>query len=162
MSIKKHLLALALGNLVWNDADNDGKLDGSDNCSLVKNADQKNLTQISVDIQQLADKAKRMGIKRFIYASSGSVYGIKDEEQVTEDLELKPISEYNKTKMVAERVADLERELQRQAWTLGVLDCYLLSAGLFVVLLGVWPAPLLDVMRPSIELLVDQLTASKL
>ncbi len=53
---------------------------------------------------QLADKAVRLGIKRFIYASSGSVYGIKDEEQVTEDLELKPISEYNKTKMVAERV----------------------------------------------------------
>lgn len=53
---------------------------------------------------QLADKAKRYGIKRFIYASSGSVYGIKDELDVTEDLELKPISEYNKTKMVAERV----------------------------------------------------------
>lgn len=53
---------------------------------------------------QLADKAARMGIKRFVYASSGSVYGIKDEEQVTEDLELKPISEYNKTKMVGERV----------------------------------------------------------
>lgn len=31
-----------------------------------------------------------------------------------------------------------------------------------VLALGVWPAPLLDVMRPSIELLVDQLTASKL
>ena len=53
---------------------------------------------------RLADKAKRLGIKRFIYASSGSVYGIKEEDQVTEDLELKPISEYNKTKMVAERV----------------------------------------------------------
>jgi nucleoside-diphosphate-sugar epimerase len=53
---------------------------------------------------QLADKAVRKGVKRFIYASSGSVYGIKDEPQVTEDLELKPISEYNKTKMVAERV----------------------------------------------------------
>lgn len=53
---------------------------------------------------QLADKAVRKGVKRFIYASSGSVYGIKDEDQVTEDLELKPISEYNKTKMVAERV----------------------------------------------------------
>lgn len=53
---------------------------------------------------QLADLAKRRGIKRFIYASSGSVYGVKDEPQVTEDLELKPISEYNKTKMVSERV----------------------------------------------------------
>ena len=53
---------------------------------------------------QLADKAVRKGIKHFVYASSGSVYGVKDEPQVTEDLELKPISEYNKTKMVAERV----------------------------------------------------------
>lgn len=53
---------------------------------------------------QLADKAVRQGVKTFIYASSGSVYGVKDEPQVTEDLELKPISEYNKTKMVAERV----------------------------------------------------------
>jgi nucleoside-diphosphate-sugar epimerase len=53
---------------------------------------------------QLADKAVRSGVKHFIYASSGSVYGVKDEEQVTEDLELKPISEYNKTKMVSERV----------------------------------------------------------
>jgi nucleoside-diphosphate-sugar epimerase len=53
---------------------------------------------------QLADKAVREGVGRFVYASSGSVYGIKDEPQVTEDLELKPISEYNKTKMVGERV----------------------------------------------------------
>lgn len=53
---------------------------------------------------QLADKAARCGIGRFIYASSGSVYGVKEELQVTEELELKPISEYNKTKMVAERV----------------------------------------------------------
>jgi nucleoside-diphosphate-sugar epimerase len=52
----------------------------------------------------LADRAARKGIKRFIYASSGSVYGVKEEEQVTEDLELDPISEYNKTKMVAERI----------------------------------------------------------
>lgn len=53
---------------------------------------------------ELADKAVRNGVKRFIYASSGSVYGLKDEEQVTEDLELVPISEYNKTKMCAERI----------------------------------------------------------
>lgn len=53
---------------------------------------------------QLADKAVRSGVKQFIFASSGSVYGVKDEDKVTEDLELKPISEYNKTKMVSERV----------------------------------------------------------
>ncbi len=53
---------------------------------------------------QLADRAKRLGINRFIYASSGSVYGVSDEPQVTEDLELFPLSEYNKTKMCAERI----------------------------------------------------------
>ena len=54
---------------------------------------------------QLMDQAAKKGIGQFIYASSGSVYGVKEEEQVTEDLSLEPISEYNKTKMVAERVA---------------------------------------------------------
>jgi len=54
--------------------------------------------------QQLADKAVRNGVKHFVYASSGSVYGVKDEPHVTEDLTLVPISVYNKTKMVAERV----------------------------------------------------------
>jgi nucleoside-diphosphate-sugar epimerase len=53
---------------------------------------------------QLADRAVRNGVKQFIYASSGSVYGLKEELFVTEDLTLVPISEYNKTKMVAERV----------------------------------------------------------
>jgi nucleoside-diphosphate-sugar epimerase len=43
-------------------------------------------------------------IGKFIYASSGSVYGIKDEENVTEDLDLVPISTYNKTKMICERL----------------------------------------------------------
>ena len=54
--------------------------------------------------QQLAELAIRAGVQQFIYASSGSVYGIKEEEDVTEDLSLVPISIYNKTKMVAERV----------------------------------------------------------
>jgi len=53
---------------------------------------------------QLADRAKREGINHFIYASSGSVYGVKSEDNVTEELSLEPISEYNKTKMVSERV----------------------------------------------------------
>ena len=54
--------------------------------------------------QQLAERARKAGVWQFIYASSGSVYGVKSEPQVTEDLELVPISVYNKTKMVAERV----------------------------------------------------------
>ena len=54
--------------------------------------------------QQLADRAVRAGVKQFIFASSGSVYGVKEEAQVTEDLTLVPVSAYNKTKMVTERV----------------------------------------------------------
>jgi len=53
---------------------------------------------------RLADRASRQGVPHFIYASSGSVYGLKQELQVTEELELVPLSEYNKTKMVGERV----------------------------------------------------------
>jgi len=53
---------------------------------------------------QLAEQAKREGVKQFIFASSGSVYGINDELNVTEEIRLNPISEYNKTKMVSERV----------------------------------------------------------
>ena len=43
-------------------------------------------------------------MKQFVYASSGSVYGVKEEPEVTEELSLVPISDYNKTKMVSERV----------------------------------------------------------
>ena len=54
--------------------------------------------------QHLMDLASRSGVGHVMYASSGSVYGVKDEDRVTEDLPLVPISTYNKTKMVAERV----------------------------------------------------------
>lgn len=43
-------------------------------------------------------------VKKFIFASSGSVYGIKKEKKVIENLSLEPISEYNKSKMIGERV----------------------------------------------------------
>jgi nucleoside-diphosphate-sugar epimerase len=52
----------------------------------------------------LVERAIKCNVKQFIYASSGSVYGVKDEPEVTEDLSLIPISDYNKTKMIAERV----------------------------------------------------------
>jgi len=53
---------------------------------------------------QLVEKAIQNKVKLFIYASSGSVYGVKEEAEVTEDLSLVPISDYNKTKMISERV----------------------------------------------------------
>jgi nucleoside-diphosphate-sugar epimerase len=53
---------------------------------------------------RLVERAVNHKVKQFIYASSGSVYGVKDEPEVTEDLSLVPISDYNKTKMISERV----------------------------------------------------------
>ena len=52
----------------------------------------------------LIERAIKHEVKQFIYASSGSVYGVKEELQVTEELSLVPISDYNKTKMISERV----------------------------------------------------------
>tara|TARA_B100000214_G_C23945140_1_gene617640 strand:- start:254 stop:1201 length:948 start_codon:yes stop_codon:yes gene_type:complete len=51
----------------------------------------------------LMDHLVKNKVKKIIYASSGSVYGIKTERNVTEDLDLEPISTYNKVKMVTER-----------------------------------------------------------
>jgi nucleoside-diphosphate-sugar epimerase len=52
----------------------------------------------------IADHAVKYKVKKLIFFSSGSVYGVKKENKVTEDLKLNPISVYNKTKMIAERV----------------------------------------------------------
>ncbi len=54
--------------------------------------------------QKLIENAVKNKVKQFIFASSGSVYGVKKEKDVTEDLPLLPISTYNQTKMIAERV----------------------------------------------------------
>src|SRR5262249_8805250 len=53
---------------------------------------------------RLVDKAARAGVKQFVFPSSGPVYCVTPEPDIPEDLELMPISDYNKTKMVAERV----------------------------------------------------------
>ncbi len=50
----------------------------------------------------LTDISKKSGVKRFIYASSSSVYGIKDEPEVTEDLPLEPLTDYSKYKALCE------------------------------------------------------------
>jgi nucleoside-diphosphate-sugar epimerase len=58
----------------------------------------------------LVKAAKDSGVKRFIYASSSSVYGIKDEGDVTEDLPLMPLTDYSKYKAMCEEVLEEERE----------------------------------------------------
>ncbi|MFL2763547.1 MAG: NAD-dependent epimerase/dehydratase family protein [Dehalococcoidia bacterium] len=44
------------------------------------------------------------GVQRFIYASSSSVYGLKEEENVTENLSLKPLTDYSKYKALCEEI----------------------------------------------------------
>ena len=51
---------------------------------------------------QLIEVATESAVKRFIYASSSSVYGIKEEPEVTEDLSLEPLTDYSKYKALGE------------------------------------------------------------
>lgn len=52
----------------------------------------------------LIEVSKHCGVKRFIYASTSSVYGIKEEENVTEELPLEPLTDYSKYKVLCEEV----------------------------------------------------------
>lgn len=52
----------------------------------------------------LVEIAKNSGIKRFVYASTSSVYGVKSEENVTEELSLEPLTDYSKYKALGEEV----------------------------------------------------------
>lgn len=52
----------------------------------------------------LVSIAKKSGVKRFIYASTSSVYGIKEEENVTEDLPLEPLTDYSRFKALCEPI----------------------------------------------------------
>lgn len=69
--------------------------------------------------------AKLRGVRRFIYASSSSVYGVKNEENVTEDLPLEPLTDYSKYKalcedvLLAERAADFATLILRPATVCG-------------------------------------------
>lgn len=52
----------------------------------------------------LVEAARRAGIKRFVFASSSSVYGLKDVPEVHEDLPLEPLTEYSRLKVLCEQV----------------------------------------------------------
>jgi nucleoside-diphosphate-sugar epimerase len=66
----------------------------------------------------LVRSAQNAGVRRFIYASSSSVYGIKEEPNVTEDLPLTPLTDYSKFKAMCEEVLLHE---QRPGFTVLVL-----------------------------------------
>jgi len=54
--------------------------------------------------EPLVQISRDNGVKRFIYASSSSVYGIKEVENVTEDMELDPLTDYSKFKADCEKI----------------------------------------------------------
>jgi nucleoside-diphosphate-sugar epimerase len=53
--------------------------------------------------------SQKHGVKRFIYASSSSVYGVKTTANVTEDLSLEPLTDYSKYKALCEKILAEER-----------------------------------------------------
>jgi nucleoside-diphosphate-sugar epimerase len=54
--------------------------------------------------EPLVKISRDSGVKRFIYASSSSVYGVKSEPNVTEDLPLEPLTDYSRFKAMCEEV----------------------------------------------------------
>jgi nucleoside-diphosphate-sugar epimerase len=76
-------------------------------------------------VYKILEFCKKKKIKKFIFASSGSIYGLKKEKLVTEKLGLDPLTDYNKSKMICEKVVesynkDLNTVIIRPATVCGV------------------------------------------
>ena len=114
----------------------------------------------SMKICELAIAAK---IKKIIFSSSGSVYGISKEKRVTEKTALKPISVYNKTKMIAERVflsysKYLNTTIIRPATVCGISKRLRLDVSVNMLTYQAWKNNLITVfggtqVRPNIHIL---------
>ena len=57
-----------------------------------------------LSLYQMMEYCVKNKVKKFIFASSGCVYGIKKEKNVTENLSLEPMTDYNKSKMICEKI----------------------------------------------------------
>ncbi|MGH7015080.1 MAG: NAD-dependent epimerase/dehydratase family protein [Stellaceae bacterium] len=67
--------------------------------------DEKLSTTINMDaFEPMVKAVKAAGVKRFVYASSSSVYGVSDKPDVTEDHPLVPLTLYNKYKGLCEPI----------------------------------------------------------
>ena len=65
--------------------------------------DEKLSTSINLDaFEPMVVAAKQAGVKRFVYCSSSSVYGVSESPDVTEDHPLVPLTHYNKYKGLCE------------------------------------------------------------
>ena len=54
--------------------------------------------------EPLVQISKSLGVKRFVYASSSSVYGVKEEKDVHEEMSLEPLTDYSKFKADCEKI----------------------------------------------------------
>lgn len=62
-------------------------------------------TSVNMDaFEPMVAAAKKAGVKRFVYASSSSVYGVSEQPNVTEDHPLVPVTLYNKYKGLCEPI----------------------------------------------------------
>ena len=57
--------------------------------------------------EPLVSISSRAGVRRFVYASTSSVYGVSDAPDVTEDHPLVPLTDYNKYKGMCDDPAPL-------------------------------------------------------
>jgi nucleoside-diphosphate-sugar epimerase len=78
-----------------------------------------------LSVYKILEFCKKKKIKKFIFASSGSVYGLKKDNSVTEELGLDPLTDYNKSKMICEKVVesynkDLNTVIIRPATVCGI------------------------------------------
>lgn len=65
--------------------------------------DEKLSTSVNMDaFEPMVIAAKKAGVKRFVYCSSSSVYGVSESPDVTEDHPLVPLTLYNKYKGMCE------------------------------------------------------------
>jgi nucleoside-diphosphate-sugar epimerase len=65
--------------------------------------DEKLSTSVNLEaFEPMVVAAKKAGVRRFVYASSSSVYGVSDKPDVTEDHPLVPLTLYNKYKGMCE------------------------------------------------------------
>jgi len=62
----------------------------------------------------LVEISKSQGVQRFIYASSSSVYGVKKESNVVEEMSLEPLTDYSKYKAQCEEIL---KEYESPDWT---------------------------------------------
>ncbi len=111
----------------------------------------------------LVRSCRAAGVRRFLFASSGSVYGVSDAPDVTEDHPLVPVSLYNKYKAMCEPVVLAEKSAtftpvivrpaticghsprQRLDLTVNILTNHAVNAGKITVFGGVQ-------MRPNIHI----------